>query len=146
MRTLNKHVTFEKGRTVRGYHRPRVSHNFLTDKTHRNADAVARSDAQTLEKSVECGCPDSTDHSQDNKLCQLSGVVAFFKFKDAFWTRFEEKDDDQTILHNRGELQILNQYHVSHRTLDENGEVAERFQIGFHHGPMGKRRYKEELK
>ena len=105
IKTLNKHITFEKERTVRGFLRPRVSHNFLTDKTHRIADAVKRSDAQTLEKSVECGCPDSENHSQDNRICQISGVVAFFEFKDAVWTRFHQEQrnkglDDKTIRKN----------------------------------------------
>ena len=83
LKTLNKHVTFENERRVCGFLRPRISHNFLVDKTHRSADAVARSDAQTLEKSVECGCKDGTDHSQSNRLCQISGVIAYMEYKDA---------------------------------------------------------------
>ena len=62
--------------------RPRVTHNFLVDKTHKIADRVARSDAQTLEKSVECGCPKDTNHCQKNNLCQITGVVAFFELKE----------------------------------------------------------------
>ena len=82
VKTLNKHVTLEKDRTVLGVNRPRVSHNFLIDKTHNSADAVVRSDAQTLEKSVECGCKHGTNHDQQNRLCQMSGVLAFFEHKD----------------------------------------------------------------
>ena len=82
LKTLNKHVTFEKDRTVYGVIRPRVSHNFLVDKTHKTANAVALSDAQTLEISVECGCPEGTSHSQENNLGQISGVFSCFKFKD----------------------------------------------------------------
>ena len=82
LKTLNKHVTLEKDRTVLGFIRPRVSHNFLIDKTHPSADQVVRSDAQTLEKSVECGCKQGTHHDQGNRLCQISGVLAFFEHKD----------------------------------------------------------------
>ena len=88
LKTLNKHVTFESDRKVCGVLRPRVSHNFRTDKTHRQADVVANSEAETLEKAVECGCPEGCPHSQDNSLCQISGVVSYFEFKNAVWRKY----------------------------------------------------------
>ena len=150
LKTLNRHINFERQRTVRGFLRPRISHNFLTDKTHRNADAVAKSDAQTLEKSVECGCPEGTHHTQENRLCQISGVFAFFDFKDVVWKRFYNKHhkkgvDDDIIYENWGKLGMLNRYEVSKASVDDQGNATERYPIGFHDGPMGEKRYRQEL-
>ena len=150
MKILNKHINFEKKRTVCGILRPRVSHNFLIDKTHRNADAVATSEAQTLEKTVECGCPEGVHHSQQNRPCQISGVAAFFDFKDVVWSRFYNMKKkkgvaDKTIREHWGELRVLNRYHVTKPRTDEQGNECERFPIGFHDGPLGQKRYREEL-
>ena len=52
---------------------------------------------------------------------------------------------DKTIKEHWGELRVLNRYHVSKPRTDEQGTECERFPIGFHDGPMGQKRYREEL-
>ena len=91
LRTLNKHIQFEDDRTVCGYLRPRVNHCFLTDKTHKDAQAVQISEAQTLEKSIECGCEDGSHHDQRNITCQITAVQSFFAYKQPLWENFYEK-------------------------------------------------------
>ena len=81
LRTLNKHLQFEDERTVCGFCRPRITHSFLTDKTHPEADMVIKSEAQTLEKTIECGCTPGMDHNRENISCQITCVETFFAYK-----------------------------------------------------------------
>ena len=67
----NKSISFESERKVFGVHRPRVSINMLTDKTHKEASKVGSSEAGSLMRSVECGCPDGKDHDKDSVMCEI---------------------------------------------------------------------------
>ena len=95
LRTKNKHLQFEEDRTVCGLQRPRITHCFVTDKTHKDAEKVKISHAQSLEKSIECGCPTGTDHSRTNISCQITCVQSFFAFKQPLWENFYDKMSQQ---------------------------------------------------
>ena len=84
LRTLNKHLQLEHGRTVCGFVCPRLNH-FLWTLTNRYAQSVKISEAQTLEKSIECGSKDCTDHDPDNITCQITAVQSFFAYKQPLW-------------------------------------------------------------
>ena len=72
-----------------------MKHCFLTDKTHKDADKVKLSHAQTLEKSIECGCAKGTNHDRDNVSCEISCVQSFFAYKQPLWENFYEKMSQQ---------------------------------------------------
>ena len=67
----NKNVSFESKRKVFGVHRPRVSINLVTDKTHKEASKVVLSEAGTLMRTVVCGCPEGKDHDKNSVLCEI---------------------------------------------------------------------------
>ena len=67
----NKNVCYESTRKVFGVHRPRVSINLATDKTHKEASKVRSSEAGSLMRSVECGCPNGENHNEESVMCEL---------------------------------------------------------------------------
>ena len=91
LRTKNRDILFENERTVCGVLRPRINHCFLTDKSLKDADKVRKSEAQTLEKSIECGCTEGTNHDETNVTCQISAIQSFFAYKEPLWENFYDK-------------------------------------------------------
>ena len=74
----------QKGK-VFGFKRPRVSINILTDKTHKEASKVAESEAGSLMRSVDCGCPQGKDHDKQSTLCEIPYWEEIFFHKDPVW-------------------------------------------------------------
>ena len=67
----NKHVEYQSQRKVFGIKRPRVSSNINTDKTHKEASKVRTSEADTLMRTIECGCPEGHNHDSKSVLCEI---------------------------------------------------------------------------
>ena len=123
----------------------------MTDKTHKDAQAVQISEAQTLEKSIECGCEDGSHHDQRNITCQITAVQSFFAYKQPLWENFYEKmklegNDDAEINLLWGEEPFLNRFRMSPKGVDANGNPLDRKPIGFYYGRMGEKTYKYVIK
>ena len=67
----NKHVEYESDRKIFGIWRPRVSIDTRTDKTHKIASKVRLSEAKTLLRAIDCGCPEGEDHNKDSVMCEI---------------------------------------------------------------------------
>ena len=67
----NKHVNFQSDRKIFGILRPRVSLDLKTDKTHKEASKVKTSEAGTLMRSIDCGCPKGENHDSSSVLCEI---------------------------------------------------------------------------
>ena len=67
----SKNVNYESTRKVFGVHRPRISINLVTDKTHKEASRFRSSEAGSLMRSVEFGCPYGEDHNEESVMCEL---------------------------------------------------------------------------
>ena len=73
----------ENERKVFGVHRPRISYNKNTDKTHRSAAEVRRSEAGTLMRTTECGCPIGKDHCTSFGVqCEWNMIEPMIKMKE----------------------------------------------------------------
>ena len=79
----------EINRKVFGIHRPRIVYNQDTDKTHRSAVQVRRSEAGTLMRATECGCPRGKNHCEEyGYMCEYNMISAMMIEKQKEWDLF----------------------------------------------------------
>ena len=127
----NKHVDFQSDRKVFGVLRPRVSVDMRTDKTHKEASKVKNSEAGTLRRTIECGCPEGEDHDSKSVLCEIPYWEEIFVKKDPVWKAVNEwckvkKLSQKETLKVWGDESFFPRLQISNP--DENGE---RWPIGF---------------
>ena len=79
----------EINRKVFGIHRPRIVYNQDTDKTHRSAVQARRSEAGTLMRATECGCPRGQNHCEHyGFMCEYNMISAMMIEKQKEWAAF----------------------------------------------------------
>ena len=90
----NEDLSVENERKVFGVHRPRNSYNKTTDKTHKSVVKVRRSEAGTLMRATECGCPEGSAHSEEYGVtCDWNMISAMMAEKEKEWVKFMSNFD-----------------------------------------------------